>query len=139
MRLCLLMVHALPRLKLLDEFKNCSTIVDFGREFLKFRFSSENKTASWEKYFKHCKRGDFDIESYARSYESYVYDNINGIVDKIYENTNSGGEQVKDAIKQAVLDGWGSLSKGGLASAGTIARQGFRDSLIVAMNRLGVK
>jgi hypothetical protein len=124
------LVNNLPKLKKLDEFKNCDTIADFGKEFIKYRFSNEYKTAELNKLYQHCKNTNINLSDYANQYKQYIEDNIDDIVNKIAENIANSNNSIKSIIKQSVIDDW---------KYNNVKGRGFIDSLIVAMNRKGVK
>lgn len=117
------LINNLPKLKQLPEYKKCSTIADFGKILSKYRYGAVDAElldlrGSLEKI-------NIDINEYAKQYRQYVMDNLDDIVNKIKENSPDAPFSV---IKDYVEDGWHNM-KG----------QGFNDSLILAMNRLGVK
>lgn len=131
------LVKYLPKLKKLDEFKDCKTIKDFGRKFLKYRFSDEYRTAEWEGLFKQINNIDLDFKNYANQYKDYVMQNKKEIVDVIYESLNNpvkkrfSESEFKSTIENSIDNGWEHYSD--------IGGPGFSQSLLWAMIKMGVK
>lgn len=130
------LINNLPQLKQLPEFKDCRTIIDFGEKFAKFRFEDEKKSAEWEKYYNHC-YNQFDVKNYAKQYYDYAVNNIEDITDKIIENSPQyvgAREFMINDFKNA----WDKIknNNGNLLENEEYM---FSSSLIVAMNREGVK
>lgn len=123
------LVINLPKLKKLPEFSGCNSISDFGKILAKYRydFTDAQLTSLSELLDSQA----FDLKEYAKQYESYVRQNIDSIVDLIYENQGQNNERLKPIIKDSILRNWQTYN--------SERANGFTDSLIIAMNRLGVK
>lgn len=121
-----LLIQALPRLKTLPEFKDCRTIADFGEVALRYRFSPTDRTAEWQQIYDHCYGQSFDIVAYGQEYKQYVMDHLDEVAAKAQESVPQVPVGV---IKAQIKRDWATGSND----------IGFRDSLIVAMNRQGVR
>lgn len=130
------LIWNLPRLKQLEEFKDCTTIEDFGAKFLKYRFSDNSKTVEWTRLANNIDKQPLDMVQYAKQYEKHVLENKNEILEMLFDAVTdttkvSKKEFYKQAITKSFEEGWNVYQdKYGLA---------FTQSLIIAMNRLGVK
>lgn len=78
------LIETLPRLKKLDEFKDCKTIADFGK--IAWNKKLAGGESLWKDLAKELENVNFDSKSYALSYKKYMIDNKEVLVDKILEN-----------------------------------------------------
>jgi len=122
------LVLNLPRLKRLHGFENCSSIADFGEVLAKYRY--EMPTAQWAQISDLLTKNLFDVVEYSKQYEAYVKKHLDEIVALIYENTGADNNVTKDLIRGSVVQGWKEYN---------LDYPGFADSLIIAMNRKGVR
>lgn len=129
------LVEVLPKLKRMDEFKDANTVKDFGKEFMKYRFDPNHKSASWQTLKEKSDKIDIDMDDYIQQYESFVFSNEDHIASMIYDNVSDGNKHSNksaylQAIKRSMNDGWRHYD---------YSSPGFTDSLAIAMNALGVK
>lgn len=120
------LIRNLPKLKRLPEYSQCTTIADFGRVLSKYRY--EERTARWMPIADYLAKETLDVVEYSKQYEKYVKDHFDEIVDLILENNGFAVE--RHVIEASVYDGW---------TYRDTDYPGFTDSLIIAMNRLGVR
>lgn len=130
------LVENLPRLKKLEEFADCKTVTDFGRSFMRYRFSENHNTAEWGSLASRVEAVTFDLEEYAKQYENYVMNHQDEILELLYDSVQDQNKLTDKAgyiatIKRSFEAGWKN-KKDTFGPA-------FSDSLIIAMNRLGVK
>ncbi|AEE95298.1 hypothetical protein [Mahella australiensis] len=123
------LIQILPSLKKMPEFKDCETIADFGEQLAKYRFGASRK-AGWEEINKAISTYPIDVTQYAKQYEQYVKDNMDSIVEAIMDNQGLEDSDLRAAVRTSIENGWENYD---------INELGFQDSLIIAMNRLGVK
>lgn len=122
------LVQNLPKLKKLNEFKNAVKIEDFGKTLSKYRFMKNN--AGWKSLYDKINSVKIDMVKYAKSYEKYVMDNKEEIVNIIFESTGMKDKKIKKHIRESIDDGWDWYD---------FEEDGFIESLIIAMTKLGVK
>jgi hypothetical protein len=123
------LVHNLPRLKSLPEFASCNSIADFGRVLAQYRY--EYRIADWEELAKKIANQQVDMIKYAKQYEKYIMDHVDEIIQGLGDLsgiTSITDEQHK-YISDLIIKAWDSMD---------INAPAFIDSLIIAMNRLGV-
>lgn len=125
-----ILVRNLPLLKQMEEFAGLENVIDFGENFLKYRFHSEYMTADWSFLADKVEkaRKTFDFDKYARdNYEQYVRDNIDDIALGLALHHG-----VKDVslVKRLII--------GYVDGERTQGRQ-FYDAVLVAMMQIGVK
>ncbi|WP_339294350.1 phage minor capsid protein [Paenibacillus sp. FSL W7-1279] len=129
------LVETLPKLKRLDEFSDAVTVKDFGRKFMKYRFDNDFKTAEWRPLKDQIDKITIEMGDYAQYYKSYVFEHEDEIVKKIFDNISDSTKQFNrenyiTAIKNSLNAGWKNYD---------FSQPGFTDSLIIAMNDVGVK
>ncbi|WP_166668035.1 hypothetical protein [Orenia marismortui] len=125
------LVKNLPRLKEIDNFKDCVDIEDFGKIFVDWRI--KNKKHNHKYLYNKLKDIDFDIEEYSKKYKGYVLNNKDKIVDSIMENLSvSPGEReaIREEVFYRISRAWNKMNTDDHA---------FYDSLIVAMQKKGVE
>ncbi|BCC55144.1 hypothetical protein [Bacillus cereus] len=127
------LIEILPRLKQLNEFKDCNVFKDFGYKFLKYRFSQEFKTGEWKGLFNECSKVKIDIIDYAEQYRKDVYTHKSEIIKLIFDQLHYPDKlDKKDAyleeIEKSIELGWKSKN---------IKEPGFYESLCIVMNRKG--
>ncbi len=120
-----LLVNNLPKLKQLQEFRDCAKITDFGKILSKYRYIDRDSELITLR--SQLASQQIDLVGYSSQYKDYIFNNIDSIAAKIAENNPSTSV---DIIKRAINGSWNNMDVNG---------PGFTDSLIVAMNRLGVK
>jgi hypothetical protein len=123
------LVANLPRLKQLPEFVGCNTVADFGEVLVKYRYGNK-RIIGWGELKNQIESQPFDLVGYAKQYEEYVKKHKDEIIEVIFEATGSNNQETKSHISQSIDRGWANYN---------INEPGFLDSLIIAMNRLGVK
>lgn len=131
------LVEVLPKLKTtFPKFKNCSNIVDFGREVMSYRFGA-NSSAKWLKMYETLDKQAFDIVKYAKdNYVDYIKANADNLVDKFLETMPDLA--IHKANMLIDLDDGIKLVEAGSYPTNN-AKMVFENALINAMNRLGVK
>jgi len=92
------LIRTLPRLKKLDEFKDCSSLVDFGRIAWDERMSK--KTGIWSGLHDKIFAPDFDEIGYYRGYFDTIRKNEAGLFDKMLENSPSLKSCVPDMKRE---------------------------------------
>jgi hypothetical protein len=133
-----LLVNNLPKLKQLEEFKHCSTIQEFGKEFAKFRFVDSEKTAILDKYYNHCYNvSKVDIYEYAKQYNNYISTNMDEVLDKILENMPEYNNY-KSNMRSDIVSAWDKIMRNN-HSLSSNEKSMFNNSLIIAMNMEGVR
>lgn len=123
------LVQNLPRLKQLPEFASCNSIADFGKVLAQHRY--EYRTADWEELAKNIANHQVDMIKYAKQYEKYIKYHVDEIVQGLGDLsgiTSITDEQHK-YISDLIIKAWDNMD---------IDAPAFTDSLIIAMNRLGV-
>ncbi|MCO5387806.1 MAG: minor capsid protein [Desulfosporosinus sp.] len=131
------LIRNLPRLKQLDEFKDCVKLEDFGAKFLKYRFAETTKTVDWERLSTELVGVSVNsLADYAPQYESYVMSHKAEMLELLYDSVSENGKLSDKASYMRILEhsfdsGWKVYSD--------VDGPGFTQSLIIAMQRLGVK
>jgi SPP1 gp7 family putative phage head morphogenesis protein len=129
------LIETLPKLKTLDDFKNCNTIADFGAVAQKYRFSKD-ATTDWSDLKQLMGGVKFDKIEYSKQYLDYIEDNVEDLVDKALENMpqyKSYRSNMISDVKSGVL----SVRNGQRLSGNS--EMMFDQALLLTMNRLGVK
>lgn len=105
------LIENLPRMKQLDEFKDCETLDEFGAVFLKYRFDPDHATADWEFMDKRLE-GIPQVkekEYINKHYYQWIYDNKETVQKEIFDvllQEKAGKEeQFYDHIWQQVEKG----------------------------------
>lgn len=129
------LIDALPKLKKLPEFSSCKTIADFGEVAYKYRFS-ENPNAEWKTILDTLNSTDHDIIGYSKQYLGYIEKNKNELVDKLLENMPQYSAYKKDIVNN-IDDAVDSINNGYILRGNE--KTIFENTLIITMNRLGVK
>ena len=129
------LIETLPKLKTLDDFKDCNTIADFGAVAQKYRFSKD-ATTDWSDLKQLMGGVKFDKISYSKQYLDYIEDNVEDLVDKALENMPQYKSYRSNMISD-VKDGIFSVRNGYRLSGNS--EMMFDQTLLLSMNRLGVK
>jgi hypothetical protein len=87
-----ILIEVLPKLKQLDEFKDCKTIKDFGRRFLKYRFS-ELKSGNWSTLFSEISKIKLDLNIYLQPYINEIVKHKSEIIKKAFEAINDSDKE----------------------------------------------
>lgn len=132
------LAHNLPKLKKHPEFKNCKSIVDFGEKMAEYRFSDSKRTAKWETIHNFLQNESIDFKDYCKDYKKYVFNNVDGIVDKALENMPAY-KQYKPQMINDVKSAWNKVLAGKHSQLTSNEDLMFDNSLIITMNRKGVK
>jgi SPP1 gp7 family putative phage head morphogenesis protein len=129
------LLQILPRLKKLPEFKDCSTLLDFGKVAYGYRFDSV-PVAKWKNLLEEVGKHDFDMIKYSQEYLGYMDEHRFELVEAMMGNMPQYDEyfdnmlvDLYETIKK-VKDGY-TLTKGESFV--------FERALLLSMNRLGVK
>ncbi|WP_373718138.1 minor capsid protein [Jeotgalibaca porci] len=78
----------LPRLQKVKGFENSSSIIDFGKNAMKYRFNEELKTADWRGIHAELNNVTFDFYGYIKdNYVKELRNNRSEVLDMIYQNT----------------------------------------------------
>lgn len=126
------LVQNLPRLKQLPEFANCKTIADFGKVLAEYRYGAK-PSSEWAALQKRMLMTNFNLTEIAGRYKQYINEHRDEIAALIAENTGRASDSVTAYISQQMETVWSSYD------ASTYSHlPAFWDSLIIAMNRLGV-
>lgn len=128
------LVEALPKLKMLPEFKDCNSISDFGEIAYKFRFG-DKPTAQWKNIVEHLNKTQYNIGKYSKPYIEYIKTNKEELVDKLLENMPKYAEYrsyMIDDVAEAIDD-----LENGITLSGN-KKVVFERALITTMDRLGV-
>jgi SPP1 gp7 family putative phage head morphogenesis protein len=121
------LVDAMPKLKQLDEFKNATTLEDFGERFMKYRFSSQ-RTAAWGPVFKQMESKGIPA-GYYDSYDDWVGKNKETVVNRIFETIGfENRERFEDKYKESIRNMLDSKKSHIVAT-----------SRLIAMDELGVR
>ncbi|PGT13748.1 hypothetical protein COD05_01225 [Bacillus cereus] len=128
-------IQVLPKLKKLNEFKDCTTFKEFGYKFLKYRFSKNKKSGKWQSLFDEYFQVDLDIIQYAQQYRNEVITYKAEIIKIIFDQINDADKYTNEEaylniIEESIDIGW---------TNNDIKEPGFHQSLCVIMNRIGVK
>lgn len=92
----------LPKLKRLDEYKDCKSIYDFGKKAFTDRIESDS--IKWIPLYEKLQSINISSEYY-KPYEEYVEKNINKLSDRIIENSPQladDKETIKNNFKEYV-------------------------------------
>lgn len=128
------LTEMLPRLKQLDQFKDCKTFADFGKIAWEERLNGVNP--QWTDLYNKAMKVDYDYATFTGKYMSYIDKNTDELLDVMLDNmpqyksykSNMATDfkSAKDKIKEGK-----SLSKN---------EKMVLDNLVtVSMGRLGVK
>jgi SPP1 gp7 family putative phage head morphogenesis protein len=133
------LLYNLPKLKQMDEFKDCKNLSDFGMRFMKYRFGEE-KTWSWEKFKNKMdgtkvakKMGDNKyINEYIEKhkYTDWLQKNADKVADIL---VHRNGELPKSFIQKRV----GAIVR--QYEGNGILNNDMMELLLIAMDKKGVK
>lgn len=135
------LIEVLPKLKkYTPDYKNCNTISDFGKVASKYRFG-KRAMSNWGSTSSIVENNDLDIYNYAKNYIDYISLTKNELIDIIlpeYEQTSD------NLLKQLdnILNQFKSKNIPNIFNLTDEEKKKFYifyDTLIIAMNRLGVK
>lgn len=129
------LVRNLPRLKQLDEFKDCKTLIDFGEKAITYRFG-DKATIGFEGLHAEMSSVPFDLAEYARSYVSYMEENKEVLIDKLLENSPHDKPYKKNMLED--LDDGIKLIKKGSYPRDASQAYVVDTVLINAMNKEGI-
>lgn len=99
----------LPRLKMLDKFKTCETIQDFGR--IAYEERRAGKGGAWKKLSKQMQKVMLADDYYAQYFE-YIQENEDKLLEMYFENYPGLGILKKEVV-QELHDGIDLVRKGG--------------------------
>lgn len=126
----------LPRLKQLDEFKDCERLEDFGAVFMKYRFNPDTATAKWANLSRRVSSTkEVDMLSYYRqNYKDHAKQNIDRYEDMLFEALSQENKfELEPYIRPQIRKG---LEDGILRDKPT---REFVNILPVLYNEVGVK
>lgn len=135
------LIEVLPKLKkYTPDYKNCNIISDFGKVASKYRFG-KRAMSNWGSTSSIVENNDLDIYNYAKNYIDYISLTKNELIDIIlpeYEQTSD------NLLKQLdnILNQFKSKNIPNIFNLTDEEKKKFYifyDTLIIAMNRLGVK
>lgn len=132
------LIDILPRLKkTVPEFAKCNTIADFGKVAYDYRFGKK-PIADWRNLYALLNKQNHDIIEYSRQYLDYIKNNKDDLLDKMLENRPDDKQYKSYMVKD--LDGLiQKINNGGVIQLSSNEELVFKNVLIIAMNRVGVK
>src|SRR5699024_10934688 len=124
----------LPRLKQLEEFKDCKTLSDFGEKAWEIRLNE--KDARWAGLYEEAMKVNHNWLSYAGQYVEYIDENLDDLLDLMLEKMPKY-KHIKKYMKADYTNAKAKIEmKELLIGNEQIVLQ---NTLINAMTRLGVK
>ena len=124
----------LPRLKQLEEFKDCKTLSDFGEKAWEIRLNE--KDARWAGLYKEAMKVNHNWLSYAGQYVDYIDENLDDLLDLMLENMPKY-KRYKEHMRADYRNARVKMETNEMLSGNE--KMVLRNVLINAMNRLGVK
>ena len=125
-----MIVMNLPRLKLLDEFKGCTTIQDFGKIVYEKRIGGGNGV--WKKLSKRVRKVKLQ-DNYQCQYFDYIRKNESKLFEMYFENM-PGFQLFKDSLVEELHEKMALVESTGLSPTGGV----YYDILACAMQMIGV-
>lgn len=128
------LVEMLPRLKQLEEFKDCKTLSDFGEKAWEIRLNE--KDARWAGLYEEVMKVNHNWLSYAGQYVDYIDENLDDLLDLMLENMPKY-KHFKEYMKADYRNAKAKIEMNEMLSGNE--KMVLQNILINAMNRLGVK
>ena len=128
-------VSLLPKLKQLDEFKDCNTLADFGKIAYEARKNGDG--SEWTELAKRISKKKYDYGNYVKQYFEEIGADVSGYVDKIIENAPTRASN-KESMIEDLTKGMEEINERGFTLSDSKSKI-IKEAVAIAMNRIGVK
>lgn len=130
------LIKTLPRLKMLEKYKDCQSIKDFGKIALEDRLSGVG--GIWSDLYDKIFSLPFDENKYYQKYFDVIRKNYNDLFDKMFENTPENA-QYRNYMKDDLFNSINKIKKGwSFEKLSDNEKVVFSNIMINAMERKGI-